>query len=81
MHVTKNKPFQHKEPPLGPVRLLDYGETSPIFKSKRKCSCWLPGLYRRLLLFLELYGRICILLIGLFSEGVYKPLDIEVKYI
>ncbi len=59
-HVTKNKPFQHKEPPLlVTVRLLDYGETPPILKSKRKCSCWLSGLYKMLLLFSELHG--CIL--------------------
>ncbi len=37
---------------------VNYGETPPIFKSKRKRS---PGLYRMLLLFLELHGRICIL--------------------
>ncbi len=40
------------------VRLLDYGETPPILKSKRKRNCLLPGLYRMLLLFLELRGRI-----------------------
>ncbi len=61
MLLRKNKPFQHKE---SPQRLLDYGETPPIFKSRRKRGCWLPGLYRMLLLFLELRRHICIMLFG-----------------
>ncbi len=43
------------------VRLLNYGETPPIFKSKRKCSYWLPGPGYRMLL---LKNRMCISLFG-----------------
>ncbi len=51
------------------IRLLDYGETPPIFKSKRKRSCLLPGLYRMLLLFLECVGAFALCyLVVIFSD-------------
>ncbi len=82
MRRCKINCFSTRSPPR--PWLCDYGETPPIFKFKRKRSCWLPGLYWMLLLFVELrqahlhYANWQ--LHALFSEGVYKPLKMKGEY-
>ncbi len=64
-HVTKNKPFQHKEPWLQ----LDYLTTvnlHPFSSLNANAVAGCQDYYKMLLLFLECAGAFCIMLFGSF---------------